>query len=242
MKHDNGPAQDVACGFHGNLPCVWMTAGLVTYKLCDRNYSCETCVFDAVLSGRSPAVDSASSGAQLVRWEFPPDRQYHVSHGWVQVIGEAQVRYGIDVFAVRLLEQVTALVLPAVRSSLQSGLPACWVMEPGNVVPLAAPVSGTVHRINEKVQDDPAIVMRSPYDEGWLLELQREGGWQRGQPGLLSAEEIKRQTSIQLNELRQVNRDATVGPTLSNGGEPIENIRLLVGPQRHRQIVREMLS
>ncbi len=219
-----------------------MTAGLVAYKLCDRQYDCETCAFDAVLSGHSRSVGIPLSRAPSVRWEFPPDRQYHASHGWAQVIDEARVRYGIDVFAVRLLERATTVVLPAVRSSLQCGLPACWVLELGNVVSLAAPVSGTVCRVNEEVQDNPALVATSPYDEGWLLELQPEGEREHWQSGLLSAEAIQQRTSIQMDELRQVSLDANVGPTLSNGGEPIEDLRLLLGTERYHDVVRKMLS
>jgi hypothetical protein len=115
-------------------------------------------------------------------------------------------------------------------------------LELGNVVSLAAPVSGTVCRVNEEVQDNPALVATSPYDEGWLLELQPEGEREHWQSGLLSAEAIQQRTSIQMDELRQVSLDANVGPTLSNGGEPIEDLRLLLGTERYHDVVRKMLS
>ena len=30
----------------GKKKCVWMEAGVVSYKLCDNNYDCPTCVYD----------------------------------------------------------------------------------------------------------------------------------------------------------------------------------------------------
>ena len=30
----------------GELKCIWMTAGLVAYKLCDQGYNCEFCSFN----------------------------------------------------------------------------------------------------------------------------------------------------------------------------------------------------
>ena len=30
----------------GKKKCVWMEAGVVSYKLCDNNYDCSTCVYD----------------------------------------------------------------------------------------------------------------------------------------------------------------------------------------------------
>ena len=33
----------------GALPCVWMSAGLVSFKLCDREGECEGCPFDRAM-------------------------------------------------------------------------------------------------------------------------------------------------------------------------------------------------
>ena len=30
----------------GKKKCVWMEAGVVSYKLCDNNFDCTTCVYD----------------------------------------------------------------------------------------------------------------------------------------------------------------------------------------------------
>lgn len=35
--------------------CVWMDAGVLTFKLCDRDFDCEHCPLDAALHGTSPA-------------------------------------------------------------------------------------------------------------------------------------------------------------------------------------------
>ena len=35
----------------GVLPCVWMSAGLVSFKLCDREGECEGCPFDLAMRG-----------------------------------------------------------------------------------------------------------------------------------------------------------------------------------------------
>jgi hypothetical protein len=33
----------------GALPCVWMSAGLIAFKLCDREGECEGCPFDRAM-------------------------------------------------------------------------------------------------------------------------------------------------------------------------------------------------
>jgi hypothetical protein len=37
------------------LKCVWMLAGVVDYKLCDRQYDCEHCPLDSALRERAPS-------------------------------------------------------------------------------------------------------------------------------------------------------------------------------------------
>ncbi len=38
----------------GVEPCVWMSAGLVAWKLCDRGFECESCPFDQAMRGALP--------------------------------------------------------------------------------------------------------------------------------------------------------------------------------------------
>ena len=41
-----------------SIRCVWMDAGVVNYKLCDRGYDCERCPLDQALH-RRPSERSA---------------------------------------------------------------------------------------------------------------------------------------------------------------------------------------
>ncbi len=57
------------------LPCVWMTAGLVSYKLCDRRLDCERCPFDAALRGRPLSEPAAGPPARDNRRIRPHPRR-----------------------------------------------------------------------------------------------------------------------------------------------------------------------
>ena len=41
-----------------------------------------------------------------------------------------------------------------------------------SVSEIYAPISGKVVRINEKLEDTPEMINESPYDDGWLVELE----------------------------------------------------------------------
>ncbi len=49
-----------------SLQCVWMWAGVVDYKFCDRHYQCETCPFDRALRGHVGEEELASRGIRVL--------------------------------------------------------------------------------------------------------------------------------------------------------------------------------
>ncbi|KPJ86750.1 MAG: hypothetical protein AMS18_15280 [Gemmatimonas sp. SG8_17] len=194
------------------LPCVWMTAGLVAYKLCDREYDCENCPFDAALCGPTSNLQGSTFASHRQgKWEFRNDRQYHPSHGWAKQIDGTRVRVGLDAFAGRLLDRITSVVLPPIRSRILRGRPACWVIDDSELLPVRAPVSGTVLHTNGTVQHNPSLVAQSPYDDGWLLDVQCSVPLDE-QPGLVSAE------------------------------EPITNLRRFLGAKRYHRLIQQYLS
>jgi glycine cleavage system H protein len=232
----------------GGLPCVWMTAGLLAWRLCDREYDCEHCPLDAALGGEhAPVTAGAPAGERRPRLEFPSDRRYSPAHGWVQPREEACVRVGLDALVGRLLDQVSSVVLPAEGSHTQRGQPLCWLVDDGVPIPLASPVAGTVRRTNPRVQADPTLLTRAPYEEGWLLELEAEGTLER-RKDLADAAGQRRVTARQLRDLHDRGARLTrrarraVGATLCDGGLPVRGLRRLLGTPAYHQLVRRLLG
>jgi len=232
----------------GGLPCVWMTAGLLAWRLCDREYDCERCPLDAALGGEHAPVEAgAPPHERSPRLEFPSDRRYSAAHGWVQPRPEGLVRLGLDALVARLLDQVSSVVLPAPGSHTQRGQPLCWLVDDGVPIPLASPVAGTVRRTNPDVQNDPSLLARSPYEEGWLLELEAEPALAR-RKDLADGAGQRRVTARQLRDLHErgarLARRARrpVGPTLCDGGLPVRGLRRLLGTPAYHRLVRRLLG
>ena len=55
----------------GKKKCVWMEAGVVSYKLCDNNYDCPTCVYD---QGMQLKVAKQSQAAADVQVDAPDEK------------------------------------------------------------------------------------------------------------------------------------------------------------------------
>ena len=239
MKHGTGTPMGESALPADALPCVWMTAGLVAWKLCDRDFECEHCPLDEALRGgarpqRAPVPDAAPA------WEFPADRRYHRLHGWAGELHGGRVRVGLDGFVVRLLDRISSIVLPAPDSRVEQGRIACWVVDDSEMIPLCAPISGNVCATNHLVQENPGIVGASPYGDGWLFEVERPDA---GAPDeLLSADEMRLRAGTQMRQLHRrvcasLAPDARIGLTMADGGVRLHDLRKVLGVDRYHRLI-----
>lgn len=221
------------------LPCVWMMAGLLTYKLCDRNYECDTCPLDAALVGGREAAATRSGEARR-EWAFPEGRIYAPTHTWAEARDEGEVRVGVDALAAHLIGRVTAAVLPRVGSRVRQGTIAVWLEDEGEMIAVASPVTGRVIRVNGTAQARPCLVHIDPYRRGWLYDVILADDV--GTLQLLSGEDMDRLSRRQIEDLVAAARSGDgghggLGPTLADGGQVVGNLRQLLGGARYRRLV-----
>ena len=231
----------------GAQPCVWMLAGVLTYRLCDRKYDCEHCTLDAGIRGVELVPRPESVEAQVLpsTWDIRDDRRYHPSGGWVAAHEEGRFRWGVDGLVARLLDRLTSVVLPAAATDLTQGEVACWLEDEGELMPLRAPVSGRVLRTNPAVQQAPGLIAASPYDDGWLMELRGTDSL-AAQPGLCEAASRRESVAHQMAKLREatgrfMHDDDRVGRTAADGGERITDMRRMLGTRRYHRLVLSIL-
>ena len=118
---------------------------------------------------------------------FKTTRKYHVSitmthdvrdglkytktHEWVKLAG-AKAKIGITDHAQEELTDIVFVELPTVGKEVTKGEELCVVESVKSVSEVYAPVSGKVVAVNTKLDDSPEIINSSPYDDGWLVELE----------------------------------------------------------------------
>jgi glycine cleavage system H protein len=119
---------------------------------------------------------------------FPADRRYTREHEWVRLDG-GEALVGVTDHAQRELGDVVYVELPAVGADLARGRPFGVVESVKSVSDLFAPVAGRVLRINGRLADEPELVNRDPYGEGWMIALQPSDPAEL--EGLLSAAEYR---------------------------------------------------
>lgn len=195
---------------HGDEPmpattnhCIWMDAGVVGYKLCDRDYQCDQCPFDVVMRQpfQKPACAAVSAprestkerphpvdrtpGEQLeevlnslflplMTVPFPDDRIFHKGRTWVQRSAENEMRVGMDHIGAGILDSLVTIVLPQRGSRLTENTPFCWLIQPEGTITMYAPLSGTALSVNTLLALHPELTLTDPYGQGWIVCVQPE--------------------------------------------------------------------
>jgi len=120
-------------------------------------------------------------------YRFPRDLKYSERHAWVKPVGGGRVVVGVTDFAQRRLRAVVFVEPPTVGARVRRGDVLVTLESVKAVSELYSPVTGRVVRYNEALDEDPGLVNRDPYGEGWVAEIELED------PGelesLLSAED-----------------------------------------------------
>jgi glycine cleavage system H protein len=156
-------------------PCVWMRAGLIRYRLCDRDYDCDSCPLDAAL--HAPAVRSHPRpyvSAAETTTAVPPDRRYADGHTWVQELTArdgARCRLGLDAFAAAIIGTAIGLRPAGTDRALECGDLLCDLDIGLGLLSLGAPVNGRLVQLNPLLRERPGEVVHEPYGAGWIAEL-----------------------------------------------------------------------
>ncbi len=103
----------------------------------------------------------------------PANLKFAPTHEWVRLDGEIAT-IGISHFAQEELGDVVFLDLPwddAGERAFQAGSHFGDVESVKATSELFAPVSGALVSVNEALRDQPELVNRSPYGDGWMLTL-----------------------------------------------------------------------
>jgi glycine cleavage system H lipoate-binding protein len=161
----------------GLIPCVWMQAGVVDYRLCDRDYDCEHCPFDEALHTRSSqqalrAMRAQSKPTIVQGCAVEPDLFYHPAHTWARIEEGGMVRAGLDDFGQRILGRAYSVSLPALGTTVQTGSECLRLTHQSGVSFLVAPVTGNVKEVNSKLLQRPGLMNRDAYGEGWLMLIE----------------------------------------------------------------------
>jgi glycine cleavage system H lipoate-binding protein len=158
-----------------DLKCIWMLAGIINYKLCNRNFQCERCDFDKVMHGLLPNNnidtrynknsidieydDDLSISQQINQYLYTIfssckiylDRFYHQSHFWYKLESDNVVRVGINNLIIKILEPIQNIILPKIGEFYYQDQLTARIIRQEKTLPLCSPIKGKIVEINDRI-------------------------------------------------------------------------------------------
>jgi len=103
--------------------------------------------------------------------EVRKDLKYTETHEWLKLAGK-NAKVGITDHAQSELTDIVFVELPTVGKVIKKGDELCVVESVKSVSEVYSPVSGKITSVNKKLEDNPETINQSPYDDGWLVEIE----------------------------------------------------------------------
>ena len=102
--------------------------------------------------------------------KIPANLKYSNDHEWVRVEGN-EAFVGITDFAQGQLGDIVFVDVPTVGESLGQNEVFGSIEAVKTVSDAFLPVSGEILEFNEALENDPALVNKDPYGEGWIIKV-----------------------------------------------------------------------
>ncbi|MDP8263081.1 MAG: glycine cleavage system protein GcvH [Candidatus Ancaeobacter aquaticus] len=101
----------------------------------------------------------------------PAELKYMKSHECVKVEG-ANARCGITDYAQNELTDVVFVELPPVGKVVVASEQAAVIESVKTAVDVYTPVSGKIVEVNSELENDPGLINRDPYGQGWIFVVE----------------------------------------------------------------------
>ncbi len=102
--------------------------------------------------------------------DFPQNLKYTNEHEWIRVEGD--IAYvGITDYAQEQLGDIVFVDIPTVGEALEADEVFGTIEVVKTISDLFLPVAGEVMEQNEALEENPELVNKDPYGEGWLIKM-----------------------------------------------------------------------
>lgn len=114
------------------------------------------------------------TNANGVRWR--DGLLYTPGHTWLRPLRAGRFAMGLDDLAQRLFAGEPQVRLPEPGRRVEAGESLVEIAVDGRKAEIAAPTSGTVLAVNNRLREHPDLIHRDPYGRGWLVRMQDGDG------------------------------------------------------------------
>lgn len=120
---------------------------------------------------------------------YPSDLKYTNEHEWIKDNGDGTATIGITEFAQGELGDIVFVELHDIGTTFSKDEVFGTVEAVKTVSELFSPVSGKIIEHNDALADDPELVNKDCYGEGWMLKIELTDASELN--GLMSSDEYQ---------------------------------------------------
>ncbi|MBA3272721.1 MAG: glycine cleavage system protein GcvH [Chthoniobacterales bacterium] len=117
--------------------------------------------------------------------------KYLETHEWHRIEGDTAT-IGISQFAADELTDITYVSLPAVGAKVEANKRFGEIESVKATSDLYTGVSGTITEVNSELNDEPGLVNRDSYKDGWMIKIKMSDPGEASK--LLSADDYLKKT------------------------------------------------
>lgn len=101
---------------------------------------------------------------------FPTNVKYTNEHEWIRLEGE-EAYVGITDYAQTQLGDIVFVDVPTEGETLEKGETFGSIEVVKTVSDLFLPVGGEILEVNQALEENPELVNKDPYGEGWIIKV-----------------------------------------------------------------------
>ncbi|MCF8239954.1 MAG: response regulator [Melioribacteraceae bacterium] len=93
------------------------------------------------------------------------------THTWASVEQDGTVKVGLDDFAKKLIGSINKIDFPNLGMKVQKGQILFSIKQGQKTIPFKSPISGSITKINQTLNEDLEVLDISPYDKNWICVI-----------------------------------------------------------------------
>lgn len=170
-------------------------------------------------------------------FEIPEGYCFHPGHTWALKESGENVRVGVDSFAANLAGKIDRIEPIGPNRWVRQGQKLVTIVAGGNALELLSPVEGVITSVNQDLFDDPSLMTRDPYKDGWVAMI-------KSPDVALNQKNLVQDTMVapwmQNNVTRLNAMLAQSAPALAqDGGLPVRGLLAQISPELRQKVVKE---
>ena len=225
------------------LKCIWMTSGVIDYKLCDNNFDCENCSFDKVIRNLSNEKNTQFNGIvndantifkKLQSIKYDNNIIYLKNNLIVKEICANTYYLGINPILINFLDNVNSINIDECRKNISVGEQIIQINGDWGSVSISSPINFLIYN---KV-GDPAD---NPLKTEWFAIM--GAIHQDVINSKLHQKEWEKMYAKALGTIAEIKTKVPkVGDTMMDGGSQIKFLHQLVGNKKYIDILNSLIS